>query len=42
MEGSRDWEMENGKLNFWSSERHESLLSNGRVVTKVSEAKIEN
>ena len=25
-------------LNFWSSERHESLLSNGRVATKVSEA----
>jgi excinuclease UvrABC ATPase subunit len=27
-------------LNFWSSERHESLFSNGRVATKVSEAKI--
>ena len=29
------------KMNFWSSECHESSLSNGRVVTKVNEVKIE-
>lgn len=32
-------ESEKSKVNFWSSERHESLLSNGQVATKVSEAK---
>jgi hypothetical protein len=34
-------EMKSEKVNFGSSERHESLLSNGRVATKVSEAKSE-
>ena len=29
------------KVNFWSSESHESKLSNGRVVTKVNEVKSE-
>ena len=30
--------MKNERMNFWSSECHESVLSNGRVGTKVCSA----
>ena len=35
------FQVKSERVNFGSSERHESLLSNGRVATKVSEAKSE-